>query len=108
MLKLRLLSKNEYCSIQKRAISMRLARYLGQKSFNSSFDFDFTMSIISISPEAREIYLNKSQHEKLISRGQEKTKSQKSESRNFPVCFVLEYIQPTKHLHILTKRIIHF
>jgi hypothetical protein len=53
---------------------MRLARYLEQKRFNSYFDFDFTMSVISTSPEAREIYLNKSQHEKLISRGQEKTR----------------------------------
>jgi len=49
---------------------MRLARCLEQKRFNSSFDFDFTMYLISTSPEAREIYLNKSQYEKLISRGQ--------------------------------------
>jgi hypothetical protein len=66
---------HEYCNIQKRAIPMRLAWYLEQKRFNSSFDFDFTMSVISTSPEAREIYLNMSQHEKLISRGQEKMKS---------------------------------
>jgi hypothetical protein len=44
---------------------MRLARYLEQKRCNFSFDFDFTMSVISTLPEAREMYLNKSQHEKL-------------------------------------------
>jgi hypothetical protein len=50
---------------KKRAIPMGLARYLKQKRCNFSFDFDFTMSVISTSPEAREIYLNKNQHEKL-------------------------------------------
>jgi len=67
--------QNEYCNIQKRAIPLRLAGYLEQKRFTFSFDFDFRMSVISTSPEAREIYLNMSQHEKLIYRGQEKMKS---------------------------------
>ena len=54
---------------------MWLVRYLEPKPCSFSFDFDFTMSVISTSPKAREIYLNKSQHEKLISRGPEKMKS---------------------------------